>query len=140
PQGSLTTKDVQQLINGYFAEKEMKKKEEEKAKADEPKVVKVGDEKFRGVTGSWGQSGLTFKTPNNDFAVRMGVRVQYDDVWWQQGTTFAKQIGANPFLDGAFWRRIRPYWNGNFWEIGEFDVELKLEIIQNGTMGIDNAW
>jgi phosphate-selective porin len=137
PQGSLTAKDVQQLINGYFAEKEMKKKEEEKAKADEG--YKVGTE-LKGITASWGQSGLTFKTPHNDFSVRMGVRFQYDDVWWQQGTTFAKQIGANPFLDGSFWRRVRPYWTGNFWEIGEFDVELKLEIIQNGTVGIDNAW
>jgi len=136
-QGSLTAKDVQQLINGYFAEKEMKKKEEEKAKADEG--YKVGT-KLDGITASWGQSGLTFKTPNNDFAARVGVRVQYDDVWWQQGTTFAKQIGANPLLDGAYWRRIRPYWSGNFWEIGEFNVELKLEIIQNGTVGMDDVW
>jgi phosphate-selective porin OprO/OprP len=140
PQGSLTSKDVQQLINGYFAEKEMQKKKEEKAKADEG--YKVGT-KLDGITGSWGQSGLTFKTPNNDFASRVGVRVQYDDVWFQQGTTFAKQIaGANntPFFDGNFWRRIRPYWSGNFWEIGEFNVELKLEIIQNGTVGLDDVW
>jgi phosphate-selective porin OprO/OprP len=138
PQGGLTANDVRSLIDTYFTEQ--KKGDEMKAKVKDDEGYKVGTDlnKRMNVLGTWGQTGLTFETPNKDFTARVGVRVQYDTVWFHQGANNAAQIGK--LLDGEYWRRIRPYWSGTFWEIGEYNVELKLEIIQNGTVGMDDVW
>jgi phosphate-selective porin OprO and OprP len=135
--GGLTAKDVQQLINGYFADKDAQEKAAAKAKADEG--YKVGTDLKIGA--SW-QNGVVFETPNKDFWMRAGFRFQWDNVWWNQSTAnkLPPPKGIGPELDGDYWRRIRPNFSGGFWEVGEFNVEVKLENIQNGIVGMDDVW
>jgi phosphate-selective porin len=132
-QGALNAQDVQRLINGYFAEKEAQQKYEAKAKAAEG--YKVGTDLKMNAT--W-QNGVVFETPNKDFYMRAGFRFQWDNVWFKQDPTNRKTIGT--MIDGDYFRRVRPNFNGGFWEIGEFNVEIKMESVQNGLLGMDDVW
>jgi phosphate-selective porin OprO/OprP len=135
--GGLTAKDVQGIINGYFAEKEAQKHYEAHAKATDG--YKVGTD--LSMSATW-QNGVVFSTPNKDFYMRAGFRFQWDNVWFQQSTANASKApaGVGPQVDGDYWRRIRPNFNGGFWEVGEFNVEIKLENIANGVAGMDDVW
>ena len=137
PQAGLNAKDVQQIINGYYADKEAQQKAAAQTKAVEG--YKVGTDLKMGA--SW-QNGVVFETPNKDFYMRAGFRFQWDNVWFRQDATNRRAPGAGvgPLTDADYFRRIRPNFTGGFWEVGEFDVELKLENIANGQTGMDNVW
>jgi phosphate-selective porin OprO/OprP len=135
--GSLTTKDVQSIINGYFAEKE--EQDKSKAKAQIDAGYKVGTD--MSMKATW-QNGVVFETPNKDFWMRAGFRFQWDNVWFNQSTANAKAapVGVGREVDGDYFRRVRPNFNGGFWEVGEFNVEIKMESIANGMVGMDDVW
>ncbi len=137
PQSGLTASDVRSLIDGYYAEQEGAKKAEQKAKAAEG--YKVGTDLK--MSASW-QNGVMIETPNKDFYMRAGFRFQWDNVWFRQDATNSKAppTGIGKQLDGDYWRRLRPNFSGGFWEVGEFNVEMKLENLQNGTTGLDDVW
>ncbi len=56
---------------------------------------------------------------------------------WKQ-TIPVSQVGD--FQDGTFFRRIRPYWEGTFWEVFEFKGELALEQVKQGVPTLDEIW
>ena len=42
--------------------------------------------------------------------------------------------------DGTYFRRIRPFVEGTFWETGEYRLILALENDQVSTTGLDEFW
>ena len=50
----------------------------------------------------------------------------------------SSQLGD--FQDGVFFRRIRPSWDGQAWEVIEWNCELALEQIQNDVINLDQVW
>ncbi len=87
--GGLTTKDVQSIINGYFAEKEAQKAAEvQAAKAD---GYKVGSD--MSMSASW-NGGVYFQTKNKDFWFHVGGEMQFDNIFWGQNTPIMDPKGA----------------------------------------------
>jgi phosphate-selective porin OprO/OprP len=84
--------------------------------------------------------GTTFETANGDFRSHVGFRFQLDSVFWNQNRNLepASQIGD--LQDGAFFRRVRPRWDGVAYGIMEWDCELALEQVQNSVPNLDEVW
>jgi len=139
---------IEKIVSDYLKKKDEEKKlkdEEKKAeeaaeKADkEAAGFKVGSDLSMSVR--WNPfNGVTFETPNKDFVSHMGMRFQMDSVWWGQSnnTKTAAQVGD--FQDGVFFRRIRPQWDGQAWEVVEWFIEPALEQITNDTINLDQFW
>ena len=101
---------------------------------------------------------LWFATPNNDFNMHIGGWMQWDNVWFDQSPSlkaapiartpantpgFAGGVpggGIGDLQDGEFFRRIRTFFEGNFWENGEYRLILALENDQLQTVGLDEFW
>jgi hypothetical protein len=100
---------------------------------------------------------LWFSTPNNDFTMHLGAWAQLDNVWWDQSPNLLAPPGARPgppqgvasgaaaggigdLEDGTYFRRIRPFAEGTFWENGEYRMILALENDQFQTIGLDEFW
>jgi hypothetical protein len=122
-----------------------------------------------GMTAKWESAGsngygLWIKTPNNDFSMHPGFWMQYDNVFWTQSDLLRLGQGPNAGIalgkknnktkvlsgdrlggigdlqDGTFFRRIRPFIEGNFWDIFEYRLILALENDQFSTSGLDEFW
>ena len=133
PQPPPAGDDLNKLVNDILDKRTADKKAADKATSDEG--YKVGTD--MSMKASW-VNGVVFETPNKDFWMRTGFRFQYEDVRFKQSTANRKEIGED--MDGNFYRRIRPNFSGGFWEVGEFNAEVKLENIANGTVGMDDVW
>ena len=101
---------------------------------------------------------LWFATPNNDFTMHIGGWAQYDNVWFDQSPSLMaapimRTAGNSPGIaggvpgggignlqDGEFFRRIRMFFEGNFWEQGEYRFIVALENDQFQTVGLDEFW
>jgi phosphate-selective porin OprO/OprP len=101
---------------------------------------------------------LWFTTPNNDFTMHVGGWAQWDNVWFDQSPSLmAAPIARTPantpgfaggvagggignLQDGEFFRRIRAFVEGTFWEQGEYRLILALENDQFQTAGLDEFW
>ena len=100
---------------------------------------------------------LWFATPNNDFTMHLGGWAQLDNVWWDQSPNLMTPAGARPghaqgvasgapaggigdLEDGVFFRRIRIFAEGTFWENGEYRLIPALENDQFATIGLDEFW
>ncbi len=101
---------------------------------------------------------LWFATPNNDFTMHIGGWAQWDNVWFDQSPSLmAAPIARTPantpnfaggvagggignLQDGEFFRRIRTFFEGTFWENGEYRLILALENDQLQTVGLDEFW
>jgi hypothetical protein len=98
---------------------------------------------------------LWLNTPNKDFTMHLGAWAQFDSVWWNQSPALRAAPGARPgsgqgvatgvdtggigqLEDGVFFRRIRPYAEGTFWDTGEYRLILALENDQFSTSGLDD--
>ena len=93
------------------------------------------------MTAHWNLlNGVTLETPHRDFWSHLGFWFEYDTVAFTQskGLNSPSQIGD--LQDGAFFRRIRPEWEGQAWEIIEWDVILALEQISNGIPQLNSVW
>ncbi len=132
---------VESIIADYLKRQDEAKKAKEDADRAQKEAEghKVGsDLKLSTV---WNPlNGPTFATANKDFVSHMGVRFQMDSVWWTQGanTRGAAQVGD--LEDGVFFRRVRPSWDGQAWEVIEWNVELALEQIQNDVINLDQVY
>jgi hypothetical protein len=110
-----------------------KKKEEEKEEKKE-EWYEIGTD-FK-VVGTF-RDGLFLwlDTPHKDFTMHLGGWMQWDNVWWDQSpgllvpadgrpgpaqgvATGAPLGGIGDLEDGEFFRRIRFFVEGNFWENG----------------------
>ncbi len=112
---------------------------------------------------------LWLNTPNKDFSMHLGGWAQFDNVWWNQSTPLRASPTARPgnptsipapapagtsqgvatgvntggigeLEDGEYFRRIRPFAEGTFWETGEYRLILALENNQFSTGGLDEFW
>jgi phosphate-selective porin OprO/OprP len=100
---------------------------------------------------------LWFTTPNKDFTMHIGAWVQLDNVFWDQASELKTPPGKRPgpaqgvasgvalggigdLEDGIFFRRIRPFMEGTFWETFEYRLNLALENDQFETTGLDEFW
>ncbi|MGO8690411.1 MAG: OprO/OprP family phosphate-selective porin [Thermoguttaceae bacterium] len=106
---------------------------------------------------------LWMTTPNKDFTMHIGGWMQFDNVFWDQspalktmtlnssgkqvsaGTAQGVASGANlggigDLQDGDYFRRIRPFAEGTFWETGEYRLIIALENDQFDTTGLDEFW
>ena len=101
---------------------------------------------------------LWLETPNKDFTMHIGGWMQLDNVWWDQtsGAEGHRDGKAGPppgrayrrrhrrhrrrCEDGEYFRRIRPFIEGTFWETGEYRLIPALENNQFSTAGLDEFW
>jgi phosphate-selective porin OprO/OprP len=132
---------VEQMVADYLKrQEEDRKAKEAEAKARlETEGFKVGSD--LSMTTRWNlANGPTWSTPNKDFVSHIGVRFQMDSVWFDQSpnTKPATQIGD--LQDGVFFRRLRPSWDGQAWEVMEWNVELALEQVANDVINLDQVY
>jgi phosphate-selective porin OprO/OprP len=85
-------------------------------------------------------TGLYFSTPNQDFTMHAGFWVQWDNVSWDQNSLNTTTGGIGTLNDGEYFRRIRPFVEGTFFETGEYRFNLALENNQFSTSGLDEFW
>ncbi len=101
---------------------------------------------------------LWIETPNKDFTMHLGAWMQFDNVWWNMspGTFAARSAhftppvggpangpndgGLGELADGEYFRRLRPFAEGTFWETGEYRLILALENDTASTSGLDEFW
>jgi phosphate-selective porin OprO/OprP len=101
---------------------------------------------------------LWFATPNNDFTMHIGGWAQLDNVWFDQSPSLkaapvARTLANSPGIgggvagggigdlqDGEFFRRIRLFFEGTFWENGEYRLIPAFENDQFQTVGLDEFW
>jgi phosphate-selective porin OprO/OprP len=100
---------------------------------------------------------LWLNTPNKDFTMHLGAWMQLDSVWWNQSpalraapgqrpgsgqgvATGVATGGINELEDGIYFRRIRPFAEGTFWDTGEYRLILALENNQFNSSGLDEFW
>jgi phosphate-selective porin OprO/OprP len=129
-----------------------------------PKPYEVGDDLSIKATMKDGLF-LWLETPNKDFTMHLGAWMQMDDVFWGESAalnhpagstrpggpaggptpaggpaTGALTGGVGDLQDGTYFRRVRPFAEGTFWETGEYRLILALENIQFDNTGFDEFW
>ena len=113
-----------------------------------PQPAEVGSD--MSVKARWyNGAGLMFESPNKDFTMHAGMWVQWDSNWYNQSLGMntasatnaavqgAPSGGIGQMEDGTYWRRIRPFIEGTFWETCEYRFNLALENNQYSTAGLD---
>jgi len=149
--------EVQKIVADYLAVKEADKQQEAPAKqAESPDGYRIGS--LLTVTAAFNEWGyLWITTPNKDFTMHPGYWVQYDNVFWDQSGALTKAQGARSgpkqdvasgasqggigdLSDGTYFRRIRPFVEGTFWENYEYRLNLALENDEFSTTGLDEFW
>jgi phosphate-selective porin OprO/OprP len=152
------TEQVKKIVAEYLNQHEAAKKQEE-----EEKKAKQAEEGYRvgsdlTIKASF-QDGLFLwlNTPNNDFSMHIGGWMQEDNVWFGQSPGMRALPGARSgpkqgvasgtptggigdLEDGTYFRRIRIFVEGNFWEQGEYRLITALENDQFSTIGLDEFW
>ncbi len=141
---------VRQLVGD-----ELKRREAEQAAAAAAARKKIEDEGYKvgtdlSMSVRWNPlNGVTFFTPNGDFVSHMGFRFQLDDVFFNQSPGLKNQPGTSAknggggigdLQDGDFFRRVRPSYDGQAWEVMEWNCELALEQIQHDLINFDECW
>jgi len=126
---------------------QMEKKEAEAKKAAEDAKAKELEEKgFRvgsalNMTVRWNTaSGLTGETPNKDFVVHLGGRFQFDNVWFDQSPNSRASSQMGNFQDGFYFRRVRIQFDGQAYEVIEWNFEYALEQVTQGIPNLDEMW
>ncbi len=132
---------VEKIVGDYMKKQEAEKKAKDdaaKAKA-EAEGYKVGTDLRMSVF--WNPlNGVTFATPNKDFVSHWGMRFQLDNVWWNQSANTKSLTQIGDLQDGSFFRRLRPQWDGQAWEVVEWFMEPALEQINNDVINYDQVW
>ena len=152
---------VKSFVNNYLMEMEATKKQEEDAKEakQEQEGHRIGSDNFK-VRPHFETTGLFlwFATPDEDFTMHPGMWAQWDNVWFGQSNLLnapadgrptpktsgvasgVNRGGIGPLQDGTFFRRIRPYIEGTFWDCLEYRLILAAENDQFSTEGLDEFW
>jgi phosphate-selective porin OprO/OprP len=157
-QGPVNQDAVNAMVDRRLKEIEEAKKQEAEQKkqaADEQGYVVGSDLSVQ--TNFRNGMFLWFATPNNDFTMHLGAWMQLDNVFWDQTpilkTAQGARAGPGPnyvsgdylggigdLQDGIFFRRIRPFAEGTFYETGEYRLIPALENNQYNTCGLDEFW
>ena len=132
---------VESIVADYLKRQDEAKKAQEaaaKAAADAD-GFKVGTDLRMSVY--WNPlNGVTFATPNRDFVSHFGMRFQLDNVWWNQNANTKSLSQIGDLQDGSFFRRLRPQWDGQAYEVVEWFMEPALEQINNDVINYDQMW
>jgi phosphate-selective porin OprO/OprP len=142
PESGLLTRDqVQQMIDKALADKA------EKKQADGDWAEVANNPRLE---ASWDNS-LFFTSPNKDWRVHLGGRMQFNSVWWDQpeamrslapggGIPAADRLsrGVGPLDDGTYFRRLRFRADGTGYETVEFMMEVNFE--QVNYLNFDHVW
>jgi phosphate-selective porin OprO/OprP len=148
PAASPEKDTIEKIVSDYLKKKDEEKKakdEKEKAEKEAEKLAKE-EEGFKvgsdlSMSVRWNPlNGVTFQTPNKDFVSHIGVRFQMDSSWWHQTPATRTASQLTDFQDGVFFRRIRPSWDGQAWEVVEWNCELALEQITNDVINLDQFY
>ena len=149
---------VKAIVADYLQEVDKKKKDDEKQAKEKAEAEGYRIGSLLNITGRFDENGYPwFSTPNKDFTMHIGSWVQYDNVFWDQSGGLRVPPGARPghnqgvasgiaaggigdLEDGMFFRRIRPFIEGTFWENYEYRLNLALENDQFSTSGLDEFW
>lgn len=98
-------------------------------------------------------NGLYFRTPNKDWNIHFGGRLQFDSVWFSQpqnlkgsapgnggvpAATTAANGGVGTLDDGTFFRRIRIKADGTAYGNVEFNFEVNFE--NSNLITFDHMW
>ena len=145
---------VDQRINTIEAQKKQQEEAKKQAAAEEGYVV-GSDLSAKPVF----KEGLFpwIETPNKDFSLHISAWVQWDNVWWNQSPALFTAKGPNAgaaqgvasgdglggignLEDGTYFRRIRPNFEGTFWENGEYRIIPAFENSQFNMSGLDEVW
>jgi phosphate-selective porin OprO/OprP len=132
---------VKKIVDGYIKDKDKKKKEEEDAakKKVEDEGFKVGSDLK--INTRWNPTlGLLFETPNKDFVSHLGGRFQWDNVWFTQSPVLKNPSQFGELQDGEFFRRVRIQFDGQAWEVLEWNLEYALEQTTQGISNLDEFW
>ena len=151
---------VKSFVNNYLMEMETTKKQEEDAKKAKQAQEghRVGADNFK-ITTHFETTGLFlwFATPDEDFTMHPGMWAQWDNVWFGQSNYLNAPAGGRPghaqgvasgvarggigpLQDGTFFRRIRPYIEGTFWDVLEYRLILAAENDQySARKGLTNS-
>jgi phosphate-selective porin len=158
-----TELDVRKYIDDALKtrDEEAKAKKEAEDAAKKEKLACEGYRVGSDLSVKWAfEDGLFLwaRSPNDDFSMHIGGWFQYDQAYWNQRTTLRFPPGARPtpaaqgvasgaalggigdLDDGFFWRRIRPLWEGTFWDVYEYRFNVALENDQFETTGLDEFW
>lgn len=151
---------VKNFVDNYLMEMEATKTQEEDAKEAKQKQEghRIGSDNFK-ITPHLETTGLFlwFATPDEDFTMHPGMWAQWDNVWFGQSNYLnapadgrpghaqgvasgVNRGGIGPLQDGTFFRRIRPYIEGTFWDVFEYRLILAAENDQFSTEGLDEFW
>ena len=151
---------VKSFVNNYLMEMEATKKQEEDAKEAKQAQEghRIGSDNLK-ITPHFETTGLFlwFATPDEDFTMHPGMWAQWDNVWFGQSNYLkapadgrpghaqgvasgVNRGGIGPLQDGTFFRRIRPYIEGTFWDVLEYRLILAAENDQFSTEGLDEFW
>ena len=156
--GPLSPQAIEQIVDQRIHDLEAQKKqqeEEKKREADANGYVVGSDLSIK--AGLKDGLFLWLETPNKDFTMHLGAWAQYDNVWWEQSPALKAAPGGRPgnvqgvatgvatggvgeLEDGTYFRRIRPFAEGTFWETGEYRLIVALENNQFSTGGLDEFW
>jgi phosphate-selective porin OprO/OprP len=159
PSSNVSDDSVRKIISDYLKNEEAAKAAAV-AKEREDGVKVYSKLNLEGYLDNNGYPWLA--TPHRDFTLHVGSWVQWDNVWFDQsggmlppaaGRAQTAAIraatnamsgqqfgGVGDLQDGTYFRRIRPFMEGTFWEDGEFRLNLALENIQSGSTGLDEFW
>jgi len=132
---------VKKIVDGYIKDKDKKKKEEEDAakKKVEDEGFKVGSDLK--MAPRWNKNtGFIVESTNKDFFAHFGGRFQWDNVWFTQSPVLKNPAQFGELQDGEFFRRIRIQFDGQAWEVFEWNLEYALEQTTQGISNLDEFW
>lgn len=131
PASPLPPGDVRSVVNDVLKERDKAKAESEAAakKKAEDEGYEVGTN--LNLTGRWKNGAFWVETPNKDFTMHIGSRIQYDvvgvsapnNVIYGTGGLGSLSGGVNAFDDATNFRRARLNFQGSFWEVFNFQVQ-----------------
>lgn len=122
--------DVRRMIGVYLEERDdrRKKAEEQQKKAAAEQGYEIGTDVS--MKASW-KDGFNAATPNGDFRIHLGGRLQTDAGWFSPDTN-VKNAFPDRWQDGADIRRFRFRTDGTAYEIMDWVLEMEFSQGING--------
>jgi phosphate-selective porin OprO/OprP len=138
--------ELQKWVEDYLKRREEEAKK--KAPDKDREWYAVGSE--LSFNGNW-SNGLVFQTPNKDWTIHLGGRLQFEPVFWSQPSHLkgpppgnggipasGRGDGVGPLDDGMFFRRVRLRSDGVGYELVEYTIEIDFE--QLNLITYDHMW
>ena len=134
--------DVRKVVEKVLKDKDDAKKAEDDKKKKEAaeRGYEVGSDLSASVKWDPSVAGFRLETPNKDFSLHVGGRIQTDSVWFTESPAVHPQNQIGELYDGTYFRRVRIQMDGKFNEVFEYNFEYALENTQQLMTGLDEMW